>query len=391
MAYFVPYIDAAGLHIPTYTDIRDDLIGEARSIFGQDIYLDNDSMDYQWISTVALKISDTLQAVQLAYNNRSPVTAVGAGLDGVIKLNAMSRKAPSYSSCVVILTGDEGTVISGGIVRDASRFLWSLPNTVTIGSGGTVSVSAVCQTLGAITAMPGDISEIVTPTKGWISVTNAVAAVPGQPVETDAAVRARQSVSVALPSRTVLAGTTGGIASVPGVTRYRVYENDTNITDADGLPPHSVTAVVEGGADADIAQEIFMRKGIGAYTNGDVEVTIIDLYGQPNIIRFYRPVYVPIFVTVTLKALPGYSPSTSSQVKTALVAYLNSLQIGDDLTISSLWGAALAIIPDLSVPIFSITALTAGKSLGTQGTTDIGTTFNEVTQGLAANVVVHVI
>ena len=34
MAYFEPYIDTAGFHMPSYIDIRDDMIEEAKNIFG---------------------------------------------------------------------------------------------------------------------------------------------------------------------------------------------------------------------------------------------------------------------------------------------------------------------------------------------------------------------
>lgn len=53
MAYFSPYIDLTGMHIPTYADIRDELISMMKQIFGQDIYIDVDSQDYQQISIFA--------------------------------------------------------------------------------------------------------------------------------------------------------------------------------------------------------------------------------------------------------------------------------------------------------------------------------------------------
>ncbi|XER15655.1 hypothetical protein SATMO3_59510 [Sporomusa aerivorans] len=83
MAYVAPYIDDSGLHIPTYNDIRDDLIADFKAIYGQDIYLDNDSQDYQMISAFALKTHDTMQLLQIVFNNRSPKTAVGSALDGI--------------------------------------------------------------------------------------------------------------------------------------------------------------------------------------------------------------------------------------------------------------------------------------------------------------------
>jgi hypothetical protein len=86
VAYFPPFIDSAGLHIPIYSDILADLIAQTQQIFGADIYLGIDSQDYQFLSILALKQNDTLQAIQLAYNNRSPVSAIGSALDGLVKI-----------------------------------------------------------------------------------------------------------------------------------------------------------------------------------------------------------------------------------------------------------------------------------------------------------------
>lgn len=58
MSYQAPYIDEAGLHIASYNDIRDSLLENMKQIFGQDIYLENDSQDYQMISAFALMLYD---------------------------------------------------------------------------------------------------------------------------------------------------------------------------------------------------------------------------------------------------------------------------------------------------------------------------------------------
>lgn len=390
MVYSAPTITSAGLSIPTYLEIRDDLINTAKQIFGNDIYLEQDSMDYQYISAVALKISDDMQGLQLAYNNRSPVTAIGVGLDAIVKINGIKRKNASYSTCTVTITGDEGTTISNGIISDISGNNWLLPASVEIPSGGIIDVSAVCQKIGAIVATIGTLTKITTPTKGWISVTNNVSAIIGQPVETDSELRARQSISVALPSQTLLDGTVAGIASVLGVTRYKVYENDTNFTDVNGVLPHSISCVVEGGTDNDIAQQIYARKGIGCGTNGTTQVVISDVYGIATTIKFYRPTYVPIDVTINVKKYAGYTDDITTLIKQNNSDYLNSLKIGDDLANSSLWYASLSANPDIKSPLFSVTSLTAGKNGEAQGTADILTAFNEVTQGNIINVTVNV-
>lgn len=390
MAYFTPYIDASGLHIPTYTEIRDSLIEDAKTIFGQDIYLEPDSQDYQYISAVALKINDAFLVAQLAYNSRGPSTAIGTALDSVVKINGIKRKAATYSTATVTLTGIAGTSIINGVVTDKLGYNWNLPSTVTIGAGGTVEVTATCQTSGAIIAGIGDINVIATPTYGWNAVTNNSAATVGTSVEADSQLRSRQAISTTQSSKTIFEGLVGGIAEVSGVTRYKLYENDTNTVDSIGLPAHSITAVVEGGANTAIAQAIYNRKGIGCYTNGDVTVEVADSTGRTTNIRFYRPTYVGIAATINVKALSGYTTQTTTDIKNNIVEYLNGLDIGEDLAISSLWGAALSAMPNLKAPTFSITSLTAGKTTGSQGTTDIAILFNEVTQGVVENITINV-
>lgn len=217
-----------------------------------------------------------------------------------------------------------------------------------------------------------------------------VQAIPGNSQETDSALRARQAVSVAIPSQTLLEGTLAGIRSLEGVTRSIVYENDTNTTSSEGFPAHSITAVVEGGTDADIAQAIYIRKGIGAYTNGTTSVTILDVNEMPTTVRFYRPSYVDIYVAIRLKRLTGWLPELETDIKDALVEYLNTLELGEDITISALWGVVMDNMPDLKNPIFSVTSLEAGLSSGAVGTTDITVAFDEASQSSTDKIVMTV-
>jgi uncharacterized phage protein gp47/JayE len=388
MAYQAPSIGAAGLSIPTYRDILEDLMASFKSIYGQDVYLGEDSADYQFISILALKIHDCVQTLQLAYNSSSPKTAVGAALESIVKLNGLKRKVASYSTCTVTLTGTPGTVITNGVVSDVAGNKWSLPSTVTIGPGGTISVTATCQVIGSIAALPGDITSISTPTSGWISVNNISPATLGQPVETEAELKARQSVSVALPSRTMLTGTIAALASVPGVLRHKVYENATDSIDSWGHPRHSITPVVEGGHDYDVAMAIYLNKGIGCMTNGTSAEMVVDPITNIELpIRFYRPSYVPIYVTLNLTALQGYTSAVESAIKQAVAAHLNSLGISDRVTVSSITAAALSLT-DLKKPSFSVKSNKIAKTASPTLSNDILLNFDEVSQGDVAKVVI---
>lgn len=377
MAYTAPYIDDAGLHIPTYADIRDDLVEQFKSIYGQDIYLENDSQDYQMISVFALKTYDTMQLLQIVYNNHSPKTAVGTGLDSLVKLNGIRRKEASHSTCEVTLTGTAGTSIAAGVVEDESGNQWTLPENIVL-HDSTIQVTATCVPLGAIEAAAGTINKIVNPQKGWTAVTNNDAAAPGRPVETDEQLRYRQMLSVAIPSQNMLDSTIAGLASVVGVTRYKVYDNDTNETDTNGIPGHSIAAIVEGGTDAEIAKQIYLRKGPGGGTFGEIATTYINSDGLQTIVRFSRPTYVPININVQLKPGKSYTSSVAATLKSNIDKYINSLDIGYNVTITGILTAVSAAVTNATLPNFSLSGITINKEGETPGVMDVAIAYNEV-------------
>lgn len=387
MAYFAPYIDASGLHIPTYQDIMDYLEEQVRLIFGNDIYLGDDAQDYQLLSVFAAKLYDVMQLAELNYNNRSPATASGAALDTLVAINGLQRQPATASTATVTLTGTAGAVISGGTVQQVSTgYLWSLPASVTIGSDGTAEALATCQQLGPTIAVPGDLSIIATPTAGWVSVTNAAAADLGRAVETDAELRARQAQSVANPSQTIIESLQGGIASLPGVSLVKVYQNDTNETDSNGLPPHSIEAVVEGGEDYDIAYQINLRKDDGVSTNGTESETVVDTMGQSHLIKYSRPTQTPIYVSLTLQPLVGYKGGDS--IKAAVAAYINALGIGEDVYAAAIMVAAMQTMTSISAPEFNITTLQLGTSASPSGTADIAIGYRAKATCTVDNIVV---
>ncbi|UUZ95978.1 baseplate J/gp47 family protein [Paenibacillus sp. P25] len=174
MTYFAPVITNTGMSIPSYVDIRDQLIADAQTIFGSDIYLEPNTQDYQWIATVATKLYDSFLTAQAVYNSRGPATAIGPGLDVIVGVNGIKRKAGTASTATVTLIGTPNTTITNGIVGDVNGNNWSITSPTTISSTGTVTALATCQTVGPITAGPGEINRIVTPTLGWTGVTNPV-------------------------------------------------------------------------------------------------------------------------------------------------------------------------------------------------------------------------
>ena len=321
-------IDENGISVPAYTDVLTYLKGAYQGIYGSDVYLEPDSLDGQFVALLALAITDANNMAASVYNAFSPSTAQGVGLSSVVKINGIARNIASNSTVDVALIGVAGTTVTNGIVSDDAGNNWNLPASVVIPPSGTITVTAVCQTIGAVTAAIGAVSTIATPTRGWQSVSNAAIANPGNPVETDANLRNRQATSTALPSLTILGGIVGAVAAITGVTRYRAYENDTDVTDSNGIPSHSIALIVEGGDAQTIGQTIADKKTPGSGTFGTTTVTVVDAIGVSHAVKFSRPVSVGIKAGITVKAFAGYTVAIENALKQAVADYINALAIG---------------------------------------------------------------
>ena len=93
MSYFQPYIDASGVHMPTYEDRLEDLCSAYRLIFGQEAELTPEVPDYQLLSVFAKALDDTSALVLQAYNSRNPAYASGQALDLLLPLYGITRQA----------------------------------------------------------------------------------------------------------------------------------------------------------------------------------------------------------------------------------------------------------------------------------------------------------
>ncbi len=356
-------VTAEGISAPDYQTVLDTITGYFQQIYGSDAYLEPDSKDGQLVALVALAIHDANNTAISVYRSFSPATALGDALTSNVKINGITRRAATNSTVDLLLTGTVGTTITNGSVRDTNGVIWNLPATVVIGTDGTVIATATCSSTGSVAAVAGSVNGINTPTRGWASVTNPLAATVGIEAETDAELRVRQSQSVALASLTPFAAVDGAIANVEGVTRHKLFENDTETTDANGLPAHSISAIVEGGDATSIANTIRSVKGQGVSTYGTTAVIVTDKYGNPYTIRFSRPIDVPVYVSITLKALTGYSSEVGDEIKAAVASYINSLSIGDSVLLSRVYSPAnLGVVSGGNARYYDIMELLIGRS-----------------------------
>lgn len=343
------------------------------------------------IALVALSIHDANNTAIAVYRSFSPTTAMSDALTSNVKINGITRRAATNSTVDLVLTGTPGTTVTNGTVRDVNGVTWDLPARVVIGTAGTVVATATCSSTGAVAAMPGTVTQISTPTRGWVSVTNPLAAAVGTAAETDAELRTRQRQSVALPSLTPFDAVDGAIANVDGVTRHKLYENDTEETDANGLPAHSISAIVEGGDAETIAKTIRGVKGQGVSTWGTTAIVVADKYGNPYTIRFSRPVDVPIYVAITIKVFTGYTSEIGAQMRQEIADYINSLAIGANVLLSRVYSPAnLGVVSGGNARYYDINELLIGRSDDSVAAANVVMRYDESASCSTDNIVITV-
>jgi uncharacterized phage protein gp47/JayE len=200
-----------------------------------------------------------------------------------------------------------------------------------------IGSAVLAQTVDTIPelAEPGDLDTIVTLTPGWTRVSNLQAGAVGRFQETDAQLRARYRLGVFRFG----AGTLPSIGpnllnDVPGIIDIRVFDNKTDVVDADGRKPHSIHVIVDGGIDDDLAQAIYKYKGGGIDTNGAVVKTLNTPEGQ-QIIQFDRPTAVYVWVRAVVTLLPPEEQPFPSdgfeRIAAAILAAGQAHVIGQDV------------------------------------------------------------
>lgn len=382
------YVNENGFHYPDYETILNLLKQEYMNIYGSDVYLGNDSQDGQWIAIQALAMYELAEVAANIYASFSPATASKDALTRNVKINGIRRKGATYSTVDLLVTGEVGTVIQNGIVKDKDGQKWLLPDKVTIGTSGQVTVQGQAKEIGAVKAPKNTITKIVTAQRGWQSVTNDTDAVVGKDAETDFELRLRQSRSVAIPSQTVLEGITGSLYSLDGVEKLKLVENSTSITDENGVPPHSICLVIKGGDTAAIAKVLAVKKTIGAGTYGDLVSTHTDRYGLETKCSFFRPNDVRITAKIIIKPLTGYTNNLADTIKQKVSDYINSVNIGGVIYLSKLYTPANLSNGDDS-NTFDVISIALGRGDAEPKSSNIQLGFKELAVCTAGDVTVE--
>ena len=341
---------------------------------------------------------------QQAYNSKDPAKAKAMDLDVIAGITGTRRSLGTPSTVTLTLSGVAGTVIIAGqrveSVENGKR--WTTDKDAVIESGGTVSVTATCAELGATQASPTTITRIIDTVGGWQAVTNPLAAISGFNKQKDQELRIERAKAVGRPGVNQIDSMLGELLSVDGVRRCFIYENDTKVVDANGLPANSIAVIADGGTDDDVAFAIYVKKNPGApflYQAGTaVAVTVVSKMHPKNIkeIKFSRPIDVNMTVAVSVKSDGSLPSNVDEIISQAILDYaagdfvaaqcgysVQGFDIGEDVPFSRLYAPVMQVLGQYGNSY--ITALTLNG-----GSANVAVAFNQLSRWAASRITVTV-
>lgn len=297
-----------GLQLATATELLEDLETKMKSIYGEDIVLDSSTPDGQWLNILVQKGVDVRGLISQLYNSFNPNNTQGALLDQRCAINNVYRKAGTFTTVNVNVTVNTTVTLqgldsnynsidgTGYTIQDDAGNRFILANTQTL-TAGTASILFRAETMGEVIVLPNTITTPVTIVLGVVSVNNpTVASFVGSDEETDANLKARRRQSVALGSFGYLNGLQAALLQLDGVSDAKVYENDTNVTDSDGIPAHSIWVVMDGGDADDVANTIYAKKTPGCGMRGDITYNITTPANMTFTARWDEADTIPLYI-----------------------------------------------------------------------------------------------
>lgn len=330
-------ITDVGYVVPTTQQINDGAWQIIEASLGGNASRVQGSPQYQLATSITAIVRDAYDQIVQQANQFDPRYATGIFQDAIGELYFMERKRATHSVCPVVFEGLSGAVIPEGFeVRDVSGRSWRTTGTYNIGANAKVTITCICDTAGAIEALPNSITVIPSALNGLDRVYNEDSAVMGYDEESRIDFNMRRRESVALNAKMTDDATRGAVLDVRNVVDAYVVSNPTDQTVTFGVTDYpairnSIVVSVVGGSDYDVARAAFIKAGTGCSWNGNTDVTVIgegfDSNPPEYPIKLLRPDFKDVFVKIIVQDKSKISYITETEAKNSI---LNRAASGED-------------------------------------------------------------
>ena len=159
------------------------------------------SFFYDTQKPLAIELESVYAKLEAILLNGFAATAKGGYLDKKVAEQGLTRKAATYATGTVTVSGNVGAVISSGDKVASDTIIFTVKQTKNIESSGTATVNVICDTPGKQGNIPiGAINRFPVTISGLTSVANPSATTGGFNEESDDELRERYFEKVSLPA-----------------------------------------------------------------------------------------------------------------------------------------------------------------------------------------------
>lgn len=336
-------LNELGYKRKTYDEIIRGKIKRAKELFGEDIETDETTALGKFIRINAYDQAMAEEEAEAIYYARFPNTATGVSLDRLCTFVGISRNSAEHSQYEIKVKGTARSVIPVGfLVSTESEIDFYNTAEAEIGADGTCSIIVECETAGTMgNVNAAEINIIKNPSAEIEEIQGIRVIKLGTDTESDYALRSRfNEAKQGLGACNENALRTA-LLRVETVTSVSVIVNEDDVEDGSDRPPHSFECYIAGGENHhfEIASAIYEKKPLGIKTYGTQSYTITDNGGFSHTIYFSHCAYINIDVNMKIKINSDFNElSGKEEISKNIADYINSLGVGKDVILSSLYG-----------------------------------------------------
>lgn len=322
-------LDGNGLTVKTQDELVAEISAALQDAYGADINLSPDTPDGQLMMSFIAAILDVEDLVFAVYASMDPDQAVGKVLDQRAAINGIQRQAGTHTTTNIVVVTTQPVTLYGTdqnvqpvyTIADNAGNRWQVITSINLPTPGSNNVVFQAENPGAVLTVPNTITVPITIILGVQSVNNPTSYLTlGINEETDAEFKLRRQRSVSLSSQGYLQGLLAALLNLTGMVSAFVYENNTAVTDGDGIPAHSIWVITSGTADsAEIANAIYTKRNAGCGMKGTQTFVIVQADGSNFTIRWDVVVLETLYIKFTATSLDGVNAPDLAAIRPGLV------------------------------------------------------------------------
>lgn len=308
---------------------------------------------------------------------------------------------------VTFITGDFGDIANATAQEVADAINANTAGLEALDANGAVFIQSDTDGPGSAIQVIGGTGNVALGfSTDLFAGLNELDAELGRNLETDLDFRFRREELIRLPGASTFEAMRAALrdtSNVAGLQQVFIFENDTLVTDANGIPGKAFEVVALGGLDQEIAETIFAHKPLGIESYRDpgpngVTVVVNDSQGNPRDTNFTRATevleYVEIDVTANLATFGGGDLEAGKQLVKDAIAQRGRAQIIGETVYIVQYKCSVVPPPgvaEVGVPgVVDVTDIKIENVFPPSNTVNIALTIREIAKFDTSRIVVNV-